>query len=195
MTRTLIVYGTTDGHTARVAQVLAEDLRALRCSVDILDAAGTTNRLSPEGYDGVIVAASVHIGDYQRAVGRWVRTHATMLNDMPTAFLSVCLAVLEQSAKTRQEIQDIMQRFFTRTGWRPPIARPIAGAVRYTHYGWLKRQMMKRIVGKAGGDTDTTRDHEYTDWDDLRNFAREFRSRLGPENSSVPDRGCYCRAT
>ena len=97
-----------------------------------------------------------------------------MLNDMPTAFLSVCLAVLEQNAKTRREVANILERFFARTGWRPPIAKPIAGAVRYTRYGWLKRLMMKRIVGKAGGGTDTTRDYEYTDWNDLRAFAGEF---------------------
>jgi menaquinone-dependent protoporphyrinogen oxidase len=178
MTHILIVYGTTDGHTAKIAQVLAENFRALRCCVDLVDAAGTMRRLSPEGYDGVIVAASVHIGDYQRAVVRWVRLHATTLNGMPTAFLSVCLAVLEQSAKTRRELANIIERFFARTGWRPPIAKPIAGAVRYTHYGWLKRLMMNRIVGKAGGSTDTTRDHEYTDWNDLRDFAREFTTRL-----------------
>jgi menaquinone-dependent protoporphyrinogen oxidase len=33
---------------------------------------------------------------------------------------------------------------------------------------------MKRIVAKAGGDTDTTRDYEYTDWEDLRRFAQDF---------------------
>ena len=103
-----------------------------------------------------------------------VRSHAAMLNDMPTAFLSVCLAVLEQNAKTRREVANILERFFARTGWRPPIAKPIAGAVRYTRYGWLKRLMMKRIVGNAGGGTDTTRDYEYTDWNDLRAFAGEF---------------------
>ncbi|HEY3219826.1 MAG TPA: flavodoxin domain-containing protein [Gemmatimonadales bacterium] len=178
MRHILIVYGTTDGHTAKVTQVLAEDLRALRCSVDIVDAAGMMHRLSPEGYDGVIVAASVHIGDYQRSVTRWVRRHAAMLNGMPTAFLSVCLAVLEQNAKTRREVANIIERFFARTGWRPPIAKPIAGAVRYTRYGWLKRLMMKRIVGKAGGGTDTTRDYEYTDWNDLRAFAGAFAQQL-----------------
>ena len=83
MKHILIVFGTTDGHTRKVAKVLAEDLRALRCCVDIEDAASDMRRLSPEGYDGVIVAASVHIGAYQRFVGRWVRTHASMLNDMP----------------------------------------------------------------------------------------------------------------
>ena len=34
--------------------------------------------------------------------------------------------------------------------------------------------MMQRIVAKAGGDTDTTRDFEYTDWNDLRSFAEDF---------------------
>ena len=101
MTHILILYGTTDGHTRKIAQVLAENLRARRCSVDIVDAAGSLWRSSPESYDGVIVAASVHIGDYQRAVARWVRMHAPILNGLPTAFLSVCLAVLEKDPKAR----------------------------------------------------------------------------------------------
>jgi len=178
MTHILVVYGTTDGHTRKIAEVLAEDLRALRCCVDIVDAAGLLHRLSPEGYDGVIVAASVHIGDYQRSVARWVRTHAATLNQLPTAFLSVCLAVLEKSDKTKRELAGIIERFFARTGWHPPIAKPIAGAVLYTRYGWLKRVMMKRIVSKAGGGTDTTRDYEYTDWNDLRVFAEGFARQL-----------------
>jgi menaquinone-dependent protoporphyrinogen oxidase len=33
---------------------------------------------------------------------------------------------------------------------------------------------MVRIVRKAGGDTDTSRDYEYTDWEELRGFARDF---------------------
>lgn len=174
MTHILIVYGTTDGHTRKIAQVVAENLRAQRCSVDVLDAAGMLRRLSPESYDGVIVAASVHIGDYQRTVANWVRTHAQMLNLLPTAFLSVCLAVVEQGTKPRQEVLRIMRRFLERCGWRPTITKMVAGALPYTRYGWLKRLMMKRIVAKAGGDTDTTRDYEYTDWNDLRTFSRDF---------------------
>jgi menaquinone-dependent protoporphyrinogen oxidase len=174
MTHILIVYGTTDGHTRKIAQVLAEDLRAQRCSVDVLDAAGSLWRLSPESYDAVIVAASVHIGAYQKGVARWVRTHAEALNHMPSAFLSVCLAVLEQRPEPRQEVETIMRRFLRQCGWRPMTTRLVAGAVLYTRYPWLKKWMMKRIVAKAGGGTDTTRDYEYTDWNDLRAFALEF---------------------
>jgi menaquinone-dependent protoporphyrinogen oxidase len=174
MTHILILYATTDGHTRKIAQVLAENLRAQFCSVDIVDAAGMLRGLSPESYDGVIVAASVHIGDYQRTVANWLRAHAQTLNLLPTAFLSVCLAVLEPGMKPRQEILRIMRRFVDRCGWRPTITKMVAGALPYTRYGWLKRLMMKRIVAKAGGDTDTTRDYEYTDWNDLRTFSRDF---------------------
>jgi menaquinone-dependent protoporphyrinogen oxidase len=44
---------------------------------------------------------------------------------------------------------------------------------------------MKRIVGKAGGSTDTTRDHEYTDWNDLRDFARTFATRIAAAEPAV----------
>lgn len=181
MAHVLIVYGTTDGHTRKIAQVVAENLRARRCTVDIVDAASSLWRLSPETYDGVIVAGSVHIGSYQRAVGRWVRTHAPMLNDLPTAFLSVCLAVLEKDPKARDEVTRIMDRFLAQCGWRPAITKLVAGALLYTRYGWLKRRMMKRIVKQAGGDTDTTRDYEYTDWTDLRQFATDFAEMATPQ--------------
>ena len=186
MTHILIVYGTTDGHTRKIAQVLAENLRARCCSVDIVDSAGILWRLTPETYDGVIVAASVHVGDYQRTVARWVRTHAPKLNEMPTAFLSVCLAVLEKDPEAHEKSRQIMNRFLSRCGWHPTIAKLVAGALLYTRYGWLKRHMMKRIVAKTGGDTDTTRDFEYTDWDDLRDFTQDFATLAARRPALVP---------
>jgi menaquinone-dependent protoporphyrinogen oxidase len=37
---------------------------------------------------------------------------------------------------------------------------------------------MRLIVGYAGGDTDTTRDYEYTDWDAVERFAAVFAKRF-----------------
>ena len=54
------------------------------------------------------------------------------------------------------------------------VTKPVAGALPYTRYNWFIRRVMKRIAAKAGGDTDTTRDYEYTDWQDLRSFAEQF---------------------
>ncbi len=178
MTRILILYGTTDGHTRKIAEAIAETLRQEECSVEVFEAAAVPPPPGPRQYDGVIVAASVHVGGYQRAVKRWVRAHAEGLNRSATAFVSVCLAVLERRPEVEQELGEIMQRFFRRCAWRPTIHKVVAGAVPYTRYGWLKKWVMKRIVRKAGGGTDTTRDYEDTDWNDLRAFARAFAARL-----------------
>jgi menaquinone-dependent protoporphyrinogen oxidase len=42
----------------------------------------------------------------------------------------------------------------------------------------FKRLLMRMIVGLAGGDTDTARDCEYTDWDAVERFTDAFAQRL-----------------
>jgi menaquinone-dependent protoporphyrinogen oxidase len=92
----------------------------------------------------------------------------------PSAFLSVSLGVLQPDPKVQQEVADIVNGFLRKTGWHPAIIQNVAGALLYTKYNWIKRWVMKRIVRKAGGDTDTSRDYEYTNWADLRAFADRF---------------------
>jgi menaquinone-dependent protoporphyrinogen oxidase len=172
MSRILVIYGTTEGQTAKIGRFMGETLRAGGISTDVIEA--RTASPSPDDYDAVIVAASLHAGGYQRAVRRWVHANAQALNKMPTAFVSVCLAVLQHDPKVTQEITDIAERFFNATGWRPGIRKFVAGALRYSRYNWFKRWAMVRIVRKAGGDVDTSHDYEYTGWADLRIFAEEF---------------------
>ena len=176
MARILIVYGTTHGHTAKVADVLAQQL--LRSGADVVTrpAQGCTAR--PDDFDGVIVAASVHAGGYQRPVVKWARRHAAALASRPSAFVSVCLGVLQRDPAVHRELDAIVDRFVVRTGWRPAQVKKVAGALPYTRYNWFIRRTMKRIVAKAGGETDTSRDWEYTDWSDLRAFGDTFARRL-----------------
>ena len=185
MPRILILYGTTDGHTAKVAAALARTLRLEGAVVTVADAGGPEPAPGPETFTAVIVAASVHAGGYQETVRRWVRQHLDALVPRPTAFVSVCLGVLQRDPAAAAELQAIYSRFVGDTGWRPGTMKMVAGALLYTHYGWLKRWMMRRIAAKAHGDVDTSRDYEYTDWADLQGFARDFlaavrRPRLTP---------------
>jgi menaquinone-dependent protoporphyrinogen oxidase len=177
MTRVLVLFGTTNGHTATVAGTLAETLTKAGLTADLVDAAHANP--SPADYDAVVVAASVHAGGYQKHVRRWVSTHAAELAGRPAAFVSVCLGVLQHDPKVDAELLRIRESFFTATGWRPNTVKVVAGALPYTRYNWITRWMMVRIVRKAGGDTDTSRDYEYTDWDDVRAFATEFAGEVG----------------
>ena len=183
--RFLVLYGTTDGQTRKIATTIADALRALGDDVEVSNAKQQDAVARPEDFDAVVVAASVHAGRYQQSVLRWVRAHRAALSGRPTAFISVCLAVLERNPKTDREVDRIMSRFFNSTGWRPTTSKVVAGALQFTHYNWLKRLLMKRIVKKMVPDLDTRRDYDYTDWDDLKAFALAFHdqalgSRLRP---------------
>jgi menaquinone-dependent protoporphyrinogen oxidase len=171
--RVLILYGTTDGQTRKIAVAIADTLRASGATVDVEDA-GSRPVPSVEGYAAAMIAASVHAGGYQRSVTRWVSANAGALQRVPTVFVSVCLGVLERNPRTDAALEQIRERFFAATGWRPAQCKVVAGALMYRRYNWIKRWLMRRIVAKAGGDTDTSRNYEYTDWDDLRAFARAF---------------------
>jgi len=168
---------------------LAQTLTTEGNVVDVRDARRIEREVMPEAYDGVIVAASIHARGYQRAVRRWVRRHAAALNGLPTAFLSVCLAVLEHRPEVEGDLRRILERFVARTGWHPTISQHIAGALLYTRYGWLKKRIMRRIVAKASADTDTSRDYEYTDWKALEEFAHSFADRVDAAAHALPQVG------
>lgn len=172
MSRILIVFGTTEGHTATVASALGDEMRARGATVTV--SAPLETEPQPGGFDAVVVAASVHAGKFQSAVCRWVQAHAETLNAMPCAFVSVSLGILQREPRVQAEVKAIVDLFLGGTGWNPTRTFGVAGALLYTKYWWLKRWMMRRIAAKAGGDTDTTHDYVYTDWAALRAFAAEF---------------------
>lgn len=175
MFRVLVLYGTSEGHTAMLAKAIGDRLKSQGLHADVIDA--STADPAPDVYDGVIVAASVHTGSYQKAVRRWSRAHAAALSGKANAFVSCCLGVLQHDPKVDADLAAIVDRFATETGWRPGLVRTFPGALLYTKYNIVTRWVMKRIAAKAGGDTDTSRDYDYTDWTQVDAFADEF-SRL-----------------
>jgi menaquinone-dependent protoporphyrinogen oxidase len=186
MARILVLYGTTDGQTAKVANAVAASLETSGAAIDVVEAG--TRDPEPEKYAGIIIAASVHAGGYQRAVKRWVREHAEDLRGKPTAFLSVSLGVLQQDPKVQRSVAAIVDRFLRSTNWQPTLVEDVAGALRYTQYNIIKRWIMKEIARRAGGDTDTSRDYEYTNWADVRAFAGRFARLLPLDRKDLPSR-------
>ena len=67
MDRILVLYGTTDGHTATIAQAIGDTLKAAGFDADVIRAG--TGDPRPADYAGIVVAASVQAGGYQKAVG------------------------------------------------------------------------------------------------------------------------------
>jgi len=118
---------------------------------------------------------------------QFVKRHIEELNRIPTAFLSVSLseagaedtkAPQERRAQAVLDVRKMIEGFLVETGWHPTLVRAVAGALPYTKYNLLMRFIMKWISRRAGGDTDTSRDYEYTDWAAVERFAAEFEAPL-----------------
>ena len=169
-TRILVVHHSEEGQTAKVAERIAATLRAAGADVE----SDTAERdPSPEGYDGVIVGDSIHIGRHSRSLRRWLTRHADALDAMPVTLFQVSLTSAHDDPEHDAEAHQLLGRLLDSTGLDPDIVGLFAGALAYTRYGWLKRRMMHRIAGGQGDPTDTSSDHEFTDWDSVEHFAAD----------------------
>lgn len=174
----LVVYGTTEGHTRKIAEFIAERLRGRGCEVQVVDSATPAARQVAPPYAGAIVAGSLHAHRHQSSLVHFVKDNLAWLNAIPTAFVSVSLAVAGGDLAGRAEAAKLAHAFLEDTGLVAETVKTVAGALKYTRYDFFKRWMMRAIASHAGGDTDTSRDHEYTDWGDLRRFVDDFAASL-----------------
>ena len=181
MTKILIAYGTSEGQTAKIADQLADVVRSHGFEVDAVDLK-KSNDLRLEDYQAVIIGGSIHMGKHQEEVADFVRMNRGVLERLPSAFFSVSLAAHGDMANAEAYITTFEQQ----TGWHPTKVGLFSGALLYRKYGLLKRWMMKRIVRDKPGilSTDTSRDHVYTDWDQVKRFAEDFVERLVSEDEA-----------
>lgn len=173
--RVLVLYGTSYGQTTKIATRIANLLEESGAIVAFLNA----RELPPDNvpldvYHGVVVGASVIRGRHQRAVRDFVGRHYNILNRMPTAFFSVSGSAASPDERGRAEARRCADEFLRATHWRPSVTELIGGAMAYTQYGPFLRWIMKQIAKRNGEPTDTSRDHEMTDWSQVGCFADRF---------------------
>lgn len=170
----LIAYSTSEGQTHEIARFMASTLRDAGYGVDLLDVAAAQSALVQPSYSMAILGGSVHAGQHSHALARFIEANASWLALIPVAFFSVSLTAAKQDEASRAETARMLGRFLDKTGLAPARTCRIAGALRYSRYGFIKRLLLQRIAARAGGGADTSRDYEYTDWNAVRQFTLEF---------------------
>lgn len=162
--RVLIVYGTAEGQTRKIASFAADRLTSRGHTVLLADANGV-----PAALDA---------------------THS--------AFLSVSLSAASQAPDDVQGLQRCLDAFVRQTRWAPRSVHHVAGALRYSEYGFLTRWIMRIIALRRRAPTDTRRDHEFTDWKDLADFIDRFAAagaRRRPQSTESRERSGAGAAT
>jgi menaquinone-dependent protoporphyrinogen oxidase len=177
MPRILLLYATTEGQTGLIAERIAHTLREQGHNVEMLPADTTQPDLNPAAYDGVMVGASIHYGHHPAYLHKLISRHRAVLAARPCAFFSVSLSAGGPRPKLAAA-QRYLDKFMRRTGWQPQLVASFAGALKYSVYGPIKRRVMIVFMTLGGGETDTSRDYEYTDWAAVERFAQAYAQRL-----------------
>jgi menaquinone-dependent protoporphyrinogen oxidase len=168
-----ILYATREGHTRRIAEHVETRIRNAGFQVESHDLRydGASVELSELGL--VILLGPIHAGRHPRELLKFVKANRERLGVMPTTLLTVCLAQAgidrtdtppDRRTAALKAVKEMEDAFIAHTGLQPTNTKVIAGALPYTQYNFFIRWVMKRIVAKEGGDTDTSKDYEYTDW-------------------------------
>jgi len=184
-----VFFATREGQTRKIADRVAADLHAHHIDVDIIDVRNARAPIPWPEYAVGFVAASVHARHHEREMIVFVRRHRNELTHLRAVFLSVSLseagaedpnAPADRRAQAAADARGMIDVFIGKTGWRPARSVPVAGALAYTRYNFLIRFVMKRIARKQGASTDTSRDHEFTNWPALDTMVDEVAGPARP---------------
>jgi menaquinone-dependent protoporphyrinogen oxidase len=175
----VIAYSTTEGQTQKVAEAMAAALAEQGYRADVVDVASERAAQVQPFYAAAIVGGSVHMGHHAPELARFLRDNAGWLDSVPLAVFSVSLTAAQEDpgseATTARMIADLLKG----TGLAPARTCRVAGALRYSEYGPVKRVAVRSVAKATGAPADE--DVEFTDWEDVRRFAVEFVSDFGGE--------------
>jgi menaquinone-dependent protoporphyrinogen oxidase len=172
MKSVLVVYFSRGGHTARIARRIGETIVAEGNQADVMDVIEADREgVDWEKYDLVIVGAPVLYGTYTKAFMHFVTKYKAQLDAKPHSFFNVSV-VARTPFKATPEGNRYMQKFLQKSPWTPRDVKCIAGKVDYPNWSWLDTQMIQMIMKMTKGPTDPSSVIDYTNWEDVKSYAR-----------------------
>lgn len=193
--KVLIVYGSTHGQTAEIAERVATRMRGHGAEVVV---SGYPDRMSATEFDAIVIGGRVHGSRYPWSVTRFVRRNVRALGSRPSAFFSVSLLQFARDAAKREGTLSLPGRTMAKLGWTPDKTEVFGGALLWrVQYGLLaplfrrmwRRTLQPRVEASASKQI-------FTDWDQVDRFADSFfalaasRARTADENRAAgPRRG------
>jgi menaquinone-dependent protoporphyrinogen oxidase len=183
-----VFFATTEGHTKTIAEAIAAVLREEGYDSEALDVTRHREPFAWLNAVSAVIGGSLHAGQHQRELHAFVAREARHLNARPAAFFSVSLSAASRNQAEVDAAHGLAAAFTRDASWTPRRIACFAGKLAYTQYSFFIRLVMRRIARKEGGPTDTSRDHDLTDWAAVRAFAKsvaaDARAALGVRAAS-----------
>lgn len=180
----LLLYSSRFGQCQRIAETLANELTTLgySCEVFNIEKNPAFSKAIHE-YSAVIITASIRYGYYHKKVGLFVRDHLQELGQTLDIFIPINLVARNPERRTIER-NAYVKKFLEKTGWTPKLLNIMPGALTYPVYNFFDRFMIKLIMKMTKGETDTTKSIDYTDWNEVKAYAKTIHEQIIEKNNS-----------
>lgn len=166
----LLVYGSTEGQTRKIAEFCSTRLGDTGHEVDVRDSRRRMVDLDISQFEAVILAGSVHQKTHQESLANFTVAHRNALKSLRTLLISVSLAVAFDNGE--KEARQYVKGFTDYVGFEPTEVVLAAGALKFDQYDYYMSQVVEHVVLENRGTMHG--DREFTDWDALGNALDAF---------------------
>ena len=167
----LIIYSSTDGQTKKICETIKENLPSGdKFKLISLDEALYFNL---EKCEKIIIGASIRYGRHNKKVLDFITKNKNILDLKKTAFFSVNV-VARKEEKSTPETNPYVLNFLKKTNWKPDKLSVFAGKVDYPNYNFFNKIVIRFIMMITKGPTDINNSYEFTNWENVRKFAKEL---------------------
>lgn len=165
----LFLYSTREGQTKKILSRIALSFPNHEC--DFIDV-HSVSHVDFSQYEKVLVGASIRYGRLNSKLYAFIERYQKELEESHASFVCVNLtARKEDQGKDTPEGNVYVQTFLKKSPWKPHCIGVFAGALRYPQYRFIDRFMIRLIMKMTGGETDTSKEVEYTNWKKVERFA------------------------
>ena len=173
MSKFLIIYSTTDGHTKMICQRIKNFLTDGNL-VELLSLEDS-KKVDLSNFEKIIIGASIRYGKHSKELYKFINLNKNILNQKKCAFFSVNV-VARKPEKNTIETNPYINKFLKISKWKPNRISVFAGKVDYPNYNLFEKYIIKLIMFITGGPTDTSQSYEFTDWSKVDVFSEDLKN-------------------
>ena len=171
MSKSLIIYSSTDGHT----KTICERIINFSNDKDVVKivSLNEVSKFEISEFDKIVIGASIRYGKHSKELYKFIKLNKNILDRKKNAFFSVNV-VARKSEKNTPETNPYIKKFLKISNWSPKKIGVFAGKVDYPKYDFFDKYIIKLIMFITKGPTDISQSYEFTDWSKVDIFAKEL---------------------
>ena len=126
-----------------------------------------------EKYEKIIIGASIRYGRHNPKVYKFIQNNKNILDRKKSAFFSVNV-VARKPEKNTPDTNPYIRKFLKKSNWHPKKLGVFAGKIDYPKLGFINKNVIRFIMFITSGPTNINNTYEFTDWQRVKKFIREF---------------------